>query len=461
MNRSFEPGIRSIRYQIALPLLAIQTAVALAIAISGAWFASSRVEDEILRRFDGISSVLSHPQFPLTPSVLRRLNQLSGVHFILADGQDRPIDTSLGDLPATVPRKTGQHTGLGQSPRVMIEGAEFFGLEIPLAASGQRLVALYPVAQWRRTRRSALAMPILQGLGGFLAMAGVTAIVSRRISTKLANVERGVERIASGQFDALPEESRRPDEIDHLAGSINHMSRQIQEMQRTIETTEKMRVLAQVASGLAHQLRNSIAGARMAIQLHIKRCPVASTEDSAAMALRQLQFTEELIRGLNSPAHTAANDRESLNLDEIVRDVIALLAPKAVHSGVAILHDSPVAGLLVEGNAGATKTAIFNLVNNAIEAARRDGTVVLSTLRDTDRTVRLTIVDDGPGFAEKVMARAGEPFVTSKPEGLGLGLYLARQVAERYDGELKWRREGDRTVFDWKMQAAESGSRPT
>jgi len=461
MNRSFEPGIRSIRYQIAIPLLAIQTAVALAIAISGAWFASARVEDEILRRFDGISSVLSHPQFPLTPSVLRRLNQLSGVHFILADGQDRPIDTSLGDLPATVPQKTGQHQGLSHSPRVMIEGAEFFGLDIPLAASGQRLVALYPVAQWRRTRRSALAMPILQGLGGFLAMAGVTAIVSRRISMKLANVEQGVERIASGHFDALPEESRRPDEIDHLAGSINHMSRQIQEMQRTIETTEKMRVLAQVASGLAHQLRNSIAGARMAIQLHIKRFPVASTEDSAAMALRQLQFTEELIRGLNSPALTAANDRESLNLDEVVRDVVALLAPKAVHSGITIRNEMIAAGLIVEGNAVATKTAIFNLVNNAIEAAKKDGSVVLSATPATDRKVRLTIADDGPGFAEEVLARAGEPFVTSKPEGLGLGLYLARQVAERYGGELHWRREGDRTVFEWNMQAAESGSRPS
>lgn len=454
MNRRAGPGFRSIRYQIALPLLAIQTLVALAIAISGAWIASSRVEEEILRRFDGISSVLANPQFPLTPSVLRRLNQLSGVHFILADDQDRPIDSSLSKLPEITQRKAERNASLSHSPRIMIEGSEFFGLDIPISNQGQRLVALYPVEQWRRTRRSALAMPILQGLGGFLAMAGVTAIVSRRISQKLATVEKSVERIASGRFEEISERSNHPDEIDHLAGSINHMSRQIQEMQRTIETTEKMRVLAQVASGLAHQLRNSIAGARMAIQLHIKRCPAASNDESAVVALRQLQFTEEQIRLLISQEQPTPKDPETLNLVEIVREVVALHEPKAVHSGVEIRFDPDRDELHVKGNAGEMKTAIFNLVNNAIEATRKGGRVFLKATQDQERTVQLIVVDDGPGFAEHLQASAGEPFVTSKPEGLGLGLFLARQVAERHGGELKWRRDAEWTVFEWTMLPA-------
>jgi len=454
MNRSGGAGIRSIRYQIALPLLAIQTSVALAIAISGAWIASSRVEGEIHRRFDGISSVLANPQFPLTPSVLRRLNQLSGVHFILADDLDRPIDTSLAMLPATTPPSAERGKSLSRAPRIMIEGSEFFGLDIPMSGTGKRLVALYPVELWQRSRREALAMPILQGLGGFLAMAGVTAAVSRRISKKLSNVERGVERIASGHFEDLPAHSHRPDEIDHLTDSINHMSRQIQEMQRTIETTEKMRVLAQVASGLAHQLRNSIAGARMALQLHIKRCPIASSEESVAVALSQLQFTEEQIRLLNSQAGPVTNDRESMNLDAIVREVIRLHEPKALHSGVELRYDREIGEWPVEGHNDEMKTAIFNLVNNAIEASRKGGSVVLRLSPEPDGMVRLTVADNGPGFAGDLRKTAGEPFVTSKPEGLGLGLYLARQVARRYGGELKWRRDAEWTVFEWSMQPA-------
>lgn len=454
MTRRVGPGIRSIRYQIALPLLTIQTAVALAIAISGAWFATARVEDEIHSRFDGISSVLSNPQFPLTPSVLRRLNQLSGAHFIFADAQDRPIESSLSILPETTPRKTERTASPRHSPRIMIEGTEFFGFDIPMTNDGQRLVALYPVLLWQRTWRAALAMPILQGLGGFLAMGGVTAMVSRRISNKLTTVEQGVERIASGQFEEIPTHSRHPDEIDQLADSINHMSRQIQEMQHTIETTEKMRVLAQLASGLAHQLRNSIAGARMAIQLHIKRCPIAPDDESAAVALRQLQFTEERIRLLTSRDRPVANDRESLILNEIVRDVIKLHEPKAAHTGVDLSNGLETGELRVEGHAEEMKTAIFNLVNNAIEATRKGDRVILKGAREHDGTVRLIVADNGPGFADHVRDSAGQPFVTSKPEGLGLGLYLARQVAERYGGELKWRRDADWTVFEWIMKSA-------
>ncbi len=458
MNRSAGPGLRSIRYQIALPLIAIETVVALAIAISGSWFASSRVEKEISNRFEGISSVVSNPQFPLTPSVLRRLNQLTGAQFIMTDETGRPVEASFPLVPGSIPTTIEDPAKQGDWPRIMHEDTEYFGLPIPLTGEGRRLVALYPVAQWRSARRSALATPILQGLCGFLAMAGVTAAVSRRISDKLVNVEKGVGRIASGHFDELATDSKRPDEIDHLAGSINHMSRQIQEMQRTIESTEKMRVLAQVASGLAHQLRNSIAGARMAIQLHSKRCPSTGQDDSLGVALRQLQFTEEQIRCLNSQDMSIPASSEAVNLDPLIRDVIELLEPKAHHTGTSLAYEPHSEELRISGQANEIRTAIFNLVSNAIEAARKGGKVSLRITRDQDRAVRLEIVDNGPGIAEAVLASAGQPFVTTKPEGLGLGLYLARQVAGRYGGELTWRREAESTIFEWTMPLARTAS---
>ena len=70
-----------------------------------------------------------------------------------------------------------------------------------------------------------------------------------------------------------------------LARSINRMCAQLREMQQTIRQSERTRLLAQLAAGLAHQLRNSLTGARMSVQLHAKRCPAAESDQSLNVAL--------------------------------------------------------------------------------------------------------------------------------------------------------------------------------
>ena len=81
-----------------------------------------------------------------------------------------------------------------------------------------------------------------------------------------------VARIVDGDFRELDPGGER-DEVADLSRSINHMCVQLREMQRTIRETERSRLLAQFAAGLAHQLRNSLTGARMSVQLHARRHP--------------------------------------------------------------------------------------------------------------------------------------------------------------------------------------------
>lgn len=450
MNETNRLGYRSIRYQIALPLLAIQTTVAITMSITGAWIASARVEEEILNRIDGISSVLSNPQFPLNSGIMKRLHQLTGVHFVSTDISGRPLDSSLLLIPGKLPERSRPPSSLNRSSRVTIHNVEHFSIDIPIVDPNRRLIALYPVELWKNARRAALFWPILQGLGGLLVMTTVTTLVARRLSGRLAVIERGIVRISTGEFVDLELNLKRSDEIEHLAECINHMSHQIVEMQRTIETSGRMRVLAQVASGLAHQLRNSVSGARMAIQLHSKRCPVASRDESVSVALRQLELTEEQVRGLTTHVHADKNRSAAVDLNSIVREVHSLLEPNAHHARVELGTDLAHEPVIIIGNADELRTAIFNLINNAIEAAHGGGRVDICACRNSDGTVILTISDNGTGIAPSIIEQAGQPFVTSKPEGLGLGLYLALQVAERHRSELTWRRERELTIFEWR-----------
>ena len=100
----------------------------------------------------------------------------------------------------------------------------------------------------------------------------------------------------------------------------------------------------------------------------------------------------------------------------------------------------------IQGDAGQLSQLFLNVVTNAMEAAGPGGSVEI-TMQEVGGKVIVEVSDSGPGLAPEVAERLFDPFVTGKPEGVGLGLAVARQVARVHGGEIDWRREGERTVF--------------
>jgi signal transduction histidine kinase len=94
---------------------------------------------------------------------------------------------------------------------------------------------------------------------------------------------------------------------------------------------------------------------------------------------------------------------------------------------------------------------------NAIEATGSGGTVVCRLQKTEDRHTRReqwmwSIEDDGPGPRQEIAQSMMEPFVTSKSEGVGLGLSMAKRVAEKLGGGLQWRRSDDKTIFELSIE---------
>jgi signal transduction histidine kinase len=110
---------------------------------------------------------------------------------------------------------------------------------------------------------------------------------------------------------------------------------------------------------------------------------------------------------------------------------------------------------MVEGDAGQLAQLLLNVLGNAVEAAGPGGTVevhLCGPKAGVDRVV-LEVIDSGPGPRPELAGRLFEPFVTGKPEGVGLGLAVARQVAEAHGGRISWHRAGGRTVFRIELPA--------
>jgi signal transduction histidine kinase len=200
-------------------------------------------------------------------------------------------------------------------------------------------------------------------------------------------VQQQVANVAAGDFREISP-GHRHDEVADLTVSINQMCSQLRGMRQVIQQSERARLLAQLAAGLAHQLRNSLTGARMSVQLHIKRYPAAAGDETLSVALRQLALTEEQVKGLLSAGRVERGTPEVCDLGQLLADVARLVDPACQHARVALGHSGGDGTdvLTLFADRSSLRAAILNLALNAIEAAGPGGNVGLAERRSVHRS---------------------------------------------------------------------------
>lgn len=441
----------SIRNQILIPLIAIQGAAVCAITTTTAMSTARRSERQVTDRLNGVIETLGHASFPYTADVLAKMKGLSGAEFVTYSADGRAMEMSFSrriDPPPlrSIPQMA-RVDALGDAPTVNLDGIRYFAVPIrPSGGSGgTRLLVLYPETSWQQARREAVTPPLMLGGGALVLLVGVTGWIAHRISRRIRSVQHQVARIAGGDFETIGTFDQR-DEVSDLAHSINSMCLQLREMRRTIQQSERTRILAQLAAGLAHQMRNALTGARMSVQLHARRCPAPEHDQSLNVAIRQLTMTEEQVKGLLSLGRDEHRAPGVCPLDALLTDIALLVHPACEHARVVLDAAQGEKGLSAWADESGLRAVVLNLVLNAIEAAGSGGKVGVKT-KGRGESVAIEVSDTGPGPPEELVESLFEPFVTSKPEGVGLGLAFARQIALRNGGTLSWSQVDSETRF--------------
>jgi C4-dicarboxylate-specific signal transduction histidine kinase len=146
----------------------------------------------------------------------------------------------------------------------------------------------------------------------------------------------------------------------------------------------------------------------------------------------------EVVRGLREFLRPAGAEAAAIDLSALVREMLPLVRRELEDNRVAVALDLTDTLPPVEGFRVQLGQIVVNLVVNACEAlAASDGErrVTIGTAQREGR-VELSVCDNGPGLAASVATRLFEPFVTTKPDGLGVGLAICRSIAERHGGRL-------------------------
>lgn len=447
-----------IRIQILVPFVAVVLLAVVAMTAAAAWLAAARSDARTVAQLRDVVETLSHTNVPYTSSVLEKMKGLSGAHFVACDERGKVLASTLPSgtpLPAQfgTTLRSGETKTLTDQPGIELGQTRYLlaRMEPHGDASVRALFVLYPESSWSRARWDAALPPLAVGAGAVLLTAAVSGWLAQRFGGRIRLLQEQVAAIAAGDFREIAAGGRQ-DEIQDLVGSVNAMSAQLRQMQDTIRQSERTKLLAQLAGGLAHQLRNAVTGARMALQLHQKRCAAGAGDKSLFVALRQLELTETQVRGLLSLGRGERRELMACDLGRLVEEVATLVEPICEHARVTLELDGNWEPSEIPGDREALRGAILNLVMNAIEAAGPGGAVTLRSSACDGQTV-LEVEDTGRGPLGETAENLFDPFVTTKPEGVGLGLSLARQAALDHGGDIAWTRKNERTVFRFALPA--------
>ncbi len=430
------------------------SAVVIACCTLGAWvYATSAARHLFRERVDSVVNVLGRPAFPLTPQVLSTIAKLTQTDLILLDRTGRLVATTT----ELAPREGIPDVSRFQLPDFQCEWSNvtISNWRIPSANNIEpddtlQLAILVPQTQLSRSRFSAAMIPIVTGAFLVVAFAAVAIYQFSRIVSRIRLIENQVGRIGERDYSMRIDVGPN-DELGRLSAGIKRMAEQLQTSENTLRETERDRLVLQLSRGLAHDFRNSLAGVRLAIQTYQRENPNTDGEP-LTIASNQLRTAESLLsRLVYDRIPSTDSSTPCLSIDAVVHDSLLLLQPMVEHWGIKLsVKVWPGLECVQSQTTEALSSVIFNLVLNAIQAAGENGQLWIQCSAAA-QSVCFTVQDSGPGPALHIAERIYEPMISTKPEGLGMGLFVAKQAASSMGGEIVWKRENERTLFSFNF----------
>lgn len=371
---------------------------------------------------------------PLAPDMAQSLR--TSLQF--GDAQFRPLPLS----PPLTPVSTGQLVRTDDALPPLPKGAPLLHTTLPIVESpGWTLHLLTPV-QTAMSQASANAQ-----LGALLALSLLAAALGIVLVRRNRQRERAEQQAAiQAQLASLVDErtaqllavnEQLTDEMDER----QRTEARLHTMQDELVQASKLALLGQVAAGVAHEINQPVAAIRAYADNaseFLRRADAGSVQENLGTIASLTERIGHITGELRAFSRKAGASVGPTSLKEALDGALLLVGPRARRQGVTLQRPLDGQDCLVRANRVRLEQVLVNLLQNALEALEGwpDGRVVVA-LEDLGATVQVHVSDNGPGLSPDARARLFTPFQTSKPEGLGLGLVICRDIVNEFGGELR------------------------
>jgi signal transduction histidine kinase len=221
--------------------------------------------------------------------------------------------------------------------------------------------------------------------------------------------------------------------------------RRYREVQMELARVNRVATMGQLTASITHEVNQPLAATRnnlTAALNFLDRTPpdLVEVREALACAVRDNDRASTVVGRIRALMQKAPTRTDSVNVNEAVCEVIELTQGEALKNGVSVRTQLADGLPLIQGDRVQLQQVILNLILNAVQAlgaVTNDTREVLVTTSQTDpNEVCLGVQDTGPGLSAETLPRLFEPFYTTKPGGMGMGLTICRSIIEAHGGRL-------------------------
>ncbi|HEX7157535.1 MAG TPA: ATP-binding protein [Edaphobacter sp.] len=315
---------------------------------------------------------------------------------------------------------------------------------VPIACVllGGMLLFLLATLSWRDPERHIVLL--VAGAGAVAICGALLVVLTYTVQRPMVELQQKIADLGGGDLTVSVSFAHRNDEIGDLGRNFNQMVVQLRESREEIERlhrtqmsrAEHLATLGEMATGLAHEIRNPLAGIAGVIEIIGRDLPTSSPAREVVKDVRQeIARINHIVTDLLQTARPHPPKVRKSDLNVTVEHAVMLGRQQALAKGIEIsLHKDPSLPE-VEHDSDQIHQVLLNLLLNALQAIDRHGKVAV-TLSHRDSTAVVEVTDNGRGIPAENLPNIFRPFYTTKGEGTGLGLSLARRIVEDHHGRI-------------------------
>jgi signal transduction histidine kinase len=285
---------------------------------------------------------------------------------------------------------------------------------------------------------------IVAGTGAVAICAAVMIGLAYFIQRPMVELQEKIARVGEGDLDVSVNFAKRNDEIGDLGRNFNHMVEQLRESREEIDRlhrtqmsrAEHLATLGELATGLAHEIRNPLAGIAGVIEIVGRDLPNTSPARAVVKDIRiEIAQINRILTDLLQTARPHPPEIQVSDLNTTVEHAVMLARQQVLSKPIKIELQKDPNLAKVEHDSDQIHQVILNLLLNSVQAIEGAGIVRVLLAAKKDKAL-ISVTDSGRGISAEHLPFIFRPFYTTKGNGTGLGLSLARRIVEDHRGRI-------------------------